>query len=184
MERRHAYSGSAVFIAGAALLAGGFWLGRASRPEEDSARPTPQPGFVVQELSWRFRARGLPLVLDDGRPGKPVRAFAERGRAAAHCRQLNLRRRATENPFRYMPEATGGSFFDQYTTRGAAAFPALVRAEGLTPPAHAGEDELASVWADWWDEHRQEWDDRLVGRLWDALDRLSFYEVVEVPADP
>jgi hypothetical protein len=62
-----------------------------------------------------------------------VKAFVERGHADAHCRQLNLQKRG--NPFRYTPEATSGSFFDQYTTMGEAAFLALVRAEGLTPPS-------------------------------------------------
>jgi hypothetical protein len=150
------------------------------------ARATPRTVYVIREYSWRFRARGDPLVLDDGRPGRPVTAFAERRRADAHCRQLNLQKRAA-NPFRYMPEATGGDFFDQYTTLGEAAFLALLRAEGLTPPAlptrSAGEDDLARAWADWWDGHRKGWDDRLVGRLWDALDRLTFYEVVEVPVE-
>jgi hypothetical protein len=189
MKSRHVYFGIAALIAGALLLAAGFRLGRASRPQEDTARATPRTVYVIQEFSWRFRGSREPLLLDDGRPGKPVKAFAERGRADARCQELNRQRRATSNPFRYMPEATGGSFFDQYTTMGAAAFPALLRAEGLAPPpadslAHGDEDDLARVWADWWDEHRKEWDDRLAERLWDALDRLSFYEVVEVPAEP
>ena len=38
--------------------------------------------------------------------------------------------------------------------------------------------------SEWWQEHRNEWDDRLVERLWNALDRLMFFEVIEVPAEP
>jgi hypothetical protein len=88
-----------------------------------------------------------------------------------------------------VPEATSGSYLDQYTTMGEASFLALLQAEGLTPAAldlrpSADYDYQAHAWADWWEEHPQEWDDRLVERLWNALDRLSFYEVVEVAAGP
>jgi hypothetical protein len=129
------------------------------------------------------------VVLDEGRPGRPVMAFVERGRADAHCRQLNLQKRPTANPFRYMPEATSGSCLDQYTTMGEAAFLAFLQTEGLTAPADslrpsAAYDDVAWAWADWWEEHRKEWDDGLVERLWSALDRVSFYEVVEVAAEP
>jgi hypothetical protein len=183
MKRRHVHFGIAALIAGALLLAAGYWVGRASRPEEDLARSTPRTIYVIQEFSWRFRDNRCPLLQDEGRPGKPVKAFVERGRADAHCQQLNLQKRATTNPFRYIPEATGGSCLDQYNTMGEAAFLALVRAEGLTPPVRprsADEYDFAWVWADWWDEHRKEWDERVVERLWNALDRLYFYEVVEV----
>lgn len=107
-------------------------------------------------------------------------AFTERARADAHCQQLNLQKRATTNPFRHMPE--GG----EYTMMGKAAFLALIRAEGLTPPADfpsGGDDDLAWAWADWWNEHVSEWDDRLVERLWSVLDRVYFYEVLEVPLE-
>jgi hypothetical protein len=187
MKRWHVYVGAAALIAGVLLLAAGFWLGRASRPEEDVPRSTHGALYVIQELNWRFRARGVPLVNDEGRPGRPVKAFAERRRADTHCRQLNLQKRG--NPFSYMPDATDGSFFDQYTTMGEAAFLAFLRAEGLTPPANSlrpstDYDDLAAVWADWWEKHYKEWDDRLVERLWNALDRVYFYEVVEVAVEP
>src|SRR5262249_6100768 len=148
MKRRHVYFGTAALVAGVLLLAAGFWLGRASRPEEDMARSSHRASYVILEFSWRYRDRSVPLVLGDGRPGRPVKAFVDRDRADAHCQQLNLQKRG--NPFRYMPEPTGGSFFDQYTTMGEAAFLAFVRAEGLTPPVHppgrsADEDDLAGT---------------------------------------
>jgi hypothetical protein len=189
MTRRHLSFGAAALAAGVLLLAAGFRLGWLSRQEEDRSRSARRTGHVILEHSWRFRARGCPDVLDDGRPGRPVMAFADRARADAHCRQLNLQKRATVNPFRYMPEATDGYLLDQYTTMGEAAFLTLLRKEGLTPPAlHSGTstdyDGQANVWADWWEGHRQGWNGRLVTRLWNALDRLIFYEVVEVALEP
>jgi hypothetical protein len=180
MKRRHVYLGIAALAGGILLLAAGYWLGRASRPEEDMARSTRRTIYVVQEFSWRWRGNQTPVFQDDERPGKPVTAFSERARAEAHCQQLNLQKRATENPFRYMPQGWG------YTTMGKAAFLAFIRAEGLTPPADFpnGEDDLAWAWAEWWDEHVSEWDGRRVERLWGALDGLSFYEVREIALEP
>jgi hypothetical protein len=68
---------------------------------------------------------------------------------------------------------------------GGAAFLAFIRAQGLTPPADypGGEDDLAWAWGEWWEEHILAWDKGLVERLWDVLDGLRFYEVVEVPWD-
>lgn len=177
VKRQHVYFGAAAVVASAVLLAAGYGLGRASRTEQDMARAVPQKVYVIQEFSYRWRHNRAPSILDDGGPGKPVMAFLERDRADAHCHQLNLQKRATSNPFRYMPE--GG----EYTSMGKAKFLAFVRAQGLTPPADYpdGEDDIAWAWADWWEEHGSKWDKAIVERLLQALDRVWFYEVVEVP---
>src|SRR4051794_32899058 len=125
MKRRHVYVGIAALAGGTVLLAAGYWLGRASRPEEDMARSPRRTIYVVQEFSWRWRHNQAPVIQDDERPGKPVTAFIDRARADAYCRQVNLQKRATENPFRYMPQGGG------YTTMGEVAFLAFIRAEGL-----------------------------------------------------
>jgi hypothetical protein len=187
MKRRHVYSGAAVLTTGTLLLAAGYWLGRTSRPEEVRTLSTPGSIYVIQELSWRFRDNRCPLLQDEGRQGKPVKAFVERSRAVTYCQHLNLQKRATANPFRYSPAATSGTCLDQYTTMDEQAFLGLVRAAGLTPPVYsrpADEYDIAWSWGDWWEEHRKDWDERLVERLWNALDRLSFYEVVEVALEP
>lgn len=75
----------------------------------------------------------------------------------------------------------------EHTTLSAADLLALLRAEGLTPPADfpsPGDDACAWTWADWWEDHRSGWDEALVARLWNALDRVHFYEVLEVPLQP
>ena len=191
MKGRYVYFATAAFLAGALLLAAGFWLGRPSSSEQGMASSTPRTIYVVHEFSWRFRARGNPLVLDDGSPGRPVKAFVDRGLADAHCRQLNREKRG--NPFRYLPEGLeggGGSFLDHYATRGEANFRAFLRTEGLTPPdpepsyPSSDFDDCARAWGDWWEQHFKEWDGGLVERLWEALDRVRFYEVVEVAVQP
>jgi len=180
MKRRHIYLGIAALVAGALLLTAGYWLGRASRPEESMVRSTPRTIYVVQEFSWQGLNRSSPGIQDDERSGKPVMAFIDRARADAHCRQLNFQKRATTNPFRYVPKGA------DYTTMGPAPFLAFLRAEGLTPPTDYFPDDAGTIWtwSEWWDGHLNEWDERLVERLWNALDRLSFYEVVEVPVAP
>jgi hypothetical protein len=169
----------------ALLLAVALRWGRTPAPEVEVARALPQKVFVVQELNWRFTARGEPDVLDEGRPGKPVKVFVDRDRADAFCRDLERQKRGV-NPFRYQPDPTDGTYLDQYATRGEDALLAFVRSEGLTPPIRDSDPSRnyhglnGEPWVIWWDEHCQGWDDRLRERLWDALDRVRFYEVVEV----
>lgn len=176
MKKQLIYIGAAL-VTGTVLLAAGYGLGRAHRAGEDMGRAVPRKIYVIQEFSWRWRSNRVPVIQDDERPGKPVMAFLERALADSHCQQLNRQKRATSNPFRYMP--AGG----EYTTMGKLAFLAFIRAQGLTPPADypAGEDDLAWVWGDWWEEHLPGWDRGLVERLREAIDQLWFYEVVEVP---
>ncbi|QDU28258.1 hypothetical protein ETAA8_33580 [Anatilimnocola aggregata] len=140
-----------------------------------------QTVYVVHEFMWRWRSNRSPLVLDEGRPGKPVKSFLDRERAEEHCRALNLHKRAKSNPFRYLPEE------GEYTSMDRVAFLAAVRAEGLIPPAdspEAGNDELAWIWFEWWENHRREWDNDRVERLWKAMDRVYFYEVLPVELVP
>ena len=82
MKRRQVYLGTAVLVAGAALLAAGYGLGRVSRPEENVARSTRRTVYVIQEFTWRWRSNRAPAVLDEGRPGRPVAAFADENRAS------------------------------------------------------------------------------------------------------
>jgi hypothetical protein len=150
------------------------------------ARTAVQKVYVVQKLHWRFTDRSDPLVLDPGPPGTPVKAFVDRDRATAFSRGRNRRKRANENPFDYWPEPPdeSGSYLDQYATMGEESFLTLLGSESLKPPAIDPDKPWGGGWeedwAEWWEEHRRGWDNRLAGRLWDALDRVRFYEVVEV----
>jgi hypothetical protein len=53
-------------------------------------------------------------------------------------------------------------------------------------PAAGAEGAAASsyaVWCSWWYENAKRWPADLLGRLWDALDKVSLYEVLAVAAD-
>jgi hypothetical protein len=187
--KRYVYLGAAGGIVAALLLAAALWWGWTRTPEAEVARAIPQKVFVVQELNWRFPARGDPYIQDEGRPGKPIKVFVDRDRAWAFCRDLNRQKRAGQNPFWYQPEPTDGSYLDQYASKGDDALLAFVRSEGLTPPIRDPDPSkgyhglYGEPWVIWWDKHREGWDDRLVERLWEALDRVRFYEVVELPLE-
>jgi hypothetical protein len=185
MTKRYAIFST--IIVGVLALAAGFWLGRPRQPTAEPPSPVPRGMYVVIEYSWRYTARGEPMVLDDGSPGRPVKAFADRAAADAHCREIDRLKRS--NPFLYLPVAPdggGGTFLDSYATAGAASVLAAVRAEGLTPPAVASNDfyDESRAWAVWWNEHARGWEAGRRARLWAALDRLRCYEVVPVPAAP
>jgi len=177
-----------VLIVGVLLLAVALWSGRLFRPAADVSRAASQKIYVVKEFTYRFTARGEPYVLDDERPGQPVKAFLNRESAQAFCRDRDRRKRG--NPFHYLPdgfEGGGGSFLDYYATEGEAAFLAFLGAEGLTAPVPLRSVDFsddARVWGEWWNNHYKEWDEGLVERLWGVLDRLRFHEVVEVALEP
>lgn len=50
----------------------------------------------------------------------------------------------------------------------------------LTPPIRkTGAEKPGRVWADWWDAHAPQMTDYQHSRVWQALDKLRFFEVVE-----
>jgi hypothetical protein len=183
MKRRHLYLCAAALVAGGIFLAVALWWGQILQPEAGRGRSSPQKVYVVQAISWRFTARGSPHVIDEGRPGNPVKAFLDRDRAVAACRDLNRQRQAKTNPFEYRPEETGGTYLAQYTTKGEGAFLTLVRSEGLIPPVRDPDpykELFPEPWVAWWAELK---DRQQADRLWDAIDRVRFYEVIEVDAE-
>jgi len=164
-----------------ALLAGCVLLAVALRPGD----PAPRKAWVVQELSWRFLSNGDPFRLDDGEPGHAVRLFASRGGAEAAARALELDARRGKNPFHH--QAAGGHGRLGPFTSDERALLAVLRREGLAPPAYS--DDLPRFvdeepWAAWWDVEAPKWDEARRTRVWDALDRVRFFRVVEVRLEP
>jgi hypothetical protein len=185
MKRRQFLLGAAALLAGAVLVAAGYRL-RLAQPEEVMSSSTSRPIYLVQQLRYRSTSRGYHYLQDEGRPGNIVKAFADRSQAEAHCRELNFQKRS-ENPFCYLPFSFDSyPFLDRYTSMGHAAFLAFIESEGLTPPTRDYSkhyDMYEEPWVDWW-EAQKPWGEQRLERMWAALDKVRFYEVVEVTLEP
>ena len=161
-------------------------------------RPKPAAKvYVVQKIYWHYSDRSLPFHESEPEgAGFPQKVFADREKADAHCRTLNLAARAEYgNPFPY-GRGWGHSFpsLRDYTTMPTGEFIAWLEAEGIAPPparrkpgsvreAAGGPPPvrpgqlhgLVDVV-----ERLRRWTAEQRNRIWDKLDRVRFYEVVEV----
>jgi hypothetical protein len=162
-------------------------------------RPKPAAKvFVVQKIYWHYSDRSVPFhESEPSGAGFPQKAFADRTQAEAHCRTLNLAARPEYGtPFPY-GRGWGHSFpsLRDYTSTPTGEFIAWLEAEGVAPPAGQKEAWEAvqklpepsrrfdqgsySAWWSWWEESAG-WTEVQRNRIWDKLDRVRFYEVVEV----
>jgi hypothetical protein len=57
--------------------------------------------YVVQRVRWVYRDRSEPLLRDEEGAGVPVKVFADRDRAEAHCRLLHRRAAKKAIPFEH-----------------------------------------------------------------------------------
>jgi hypothetical protein len=143
-----------------------------------SEEQTQQLAYVVQEIHWRYNdSWNYETDEGDGPMGWPTRAFTSREAAEAHRREKELADRAVENPFNF-----GGRWCDLSTKYDTKSLLALVREMGLPEPRVYAEGWDASLdeWRDWWPGRDGGLTAEQADRLWDALDRVAFYEVVEV----
>jgi hypothetical protein len=195
-----------VVIAAAAGLACGaaaaLWLARGWRSEEPAA-PKAGKAYVVQRVPWQYVDRSEPMRdPEPGGAGFPLKVFSDRAAAEAYRRPLEREARQGENPFNY-GRYPGGSFpsLADHTSMPTGEFIAWLEAEGLEPPAgqrqawlaweaqkqsHPGRYDEGSykAWWEWWHENSGRWPAEQRERVWDRLDRVRFYDVVEVDAEP
>lgn len=125
--------------------------------------------FVVERLNWR-RASGDTFYRYPGQTR--IASFDTVEKAEAHRRELESVARAAVNPFlgTLAPPA------DQ------TSLPEDVLCDWLTdqdidPPATSKSG--ARNWAKWWPEANESWTDEERAAVWDRLDRVIFYRVVE-----
>jgi hypothetical protein len=57
--------------------------------------------YVVQRARWVYTDRAEPLLRDEEGAGVPVKVFADRDRAEAHCRLLHRRAAKKALPFEH-----------------------------------------------------------------------------------
>lgn len=127
----------------------------------------PNTHYILERLNWR-RARGLWLNL----PGTDrLRSFVDRSDADALCREREWEVRRKVNPF-----GCGGPFLHYQTAFDAARLFDWCLDAGLDPP---GVTHDSRVWADWWATHHEKMTDAQRATVWEALDRVRFFRVVE-----
>lgn len=162
-----------------------------------------QPGkvYVVQKLHWEYADRAVPYhEPDTPGAGLPQRAFADRARAEASCRARNLAARAEAgNPFPF-GRRWGHSFpsLHDYTSTPTGEFFDWLAREGIEPPAgqreaweawrqkpesaRQFEQRSYDAWWGWWND-APGWTAERRAKVWEKLDRVRFYEVIEVDAE-
>jgi hypothetical protein len=147
---------------------------------------------VVQRIRWIYVDRSCPLLRDEEGAGIALKVFSDRTRADAHCAALHRRARKKTLPFEHgvpFHHARALPSLAAYTSMPTEDFLRWLSELGLQPPdlPPAGTDQAAQfsygAWCSWWYENAKVWPPALFHRLWDALDRVALFEVVEVPAD-
>jgi hypothetical protein len=146
----------------------------------------------VQRVPWVHTDRAEPLLGDAEGAGVPVKVFADRDRAEAHCRLLHGRAAKKVIPFehggavRARRRLAGAGRLHQPGHRGLLTPAADLGVEPPDLPA-AGEPGAAAssyaAWCSWWYESAKRWPAAMLQRLRDALGKVRLSEVRAVPAD-
>lgn len=138
--------------------------------------------YCYQRTDWS-RSERLP-----GR--RLMKLFTDRAEAEAYLDGLREGRIAPPpeaNPFLSLGD---GGPLDSLTEMPEPVFLDLIRDLGLEPPAETeivpryGKPFLGRDWSAWWHATAPTTDDAERCRIWQALDFVSFFEVVEVEHDP
>jgi hypothetical protein len=135
---------------------------------------TKQPStlHVVQRLNWQGYGAGIARL-----PGATrLRSYKSRVAAERDCRRRETAARAAVNPF-----TCGGPALHYQTSLDADRLHDWLLDAGLEPPA--AQDDKRD-WAGWWRQTHDRLSEAQRERVWEALDRVRFFEVVERPARP
>jgi len=123
--------------------------------------------FSLERRNWR-QARGLWLSL----PGSDrVATFHDRAEADAEAREREWSIRRRLNPFQ-----CGGPLLHYQTSFDAARLFDWCLDAGLDPPGLTNDSR---IWADWWAVHRDDMTLAQRASVWEALDRVRFFQVRE-----
>jgi hypothetical protein len=142
--------------------------------------------FLVARIGWKVETRNggtdiwedLRNVAGEDRRFVPVAAFATRDAAEARTRELELEAARLFNPFcRLGPLAAQTSLPEDDFRR---LLGELVASLPDAPLDAAGRTRF---WRLWWEEYMPTWSDEVLAKVWDLLDRIRFYEVLEVEAE-
>jgi hypothetical protein len=133
----------------------------------------PDPVYTLFRHVWR-RHEGRWLSL----PGAdPVRLFHDRPTAEAAAREMEWDLRRRVNPF-----LCGAAALHYQTSFDAARLYDWCLDHGLDPPGVTAD---SAAWAAWWDTHPEGFTPAQRAAVWEVLDRVRFFRVVESePAEP
>jgi hypothetical protein len=137
--------------------------------------------YTLRRINWRRTDLISGFGHDPGRnhgwfrlPGTTrVATFAGADTAEMECQRLEADARAVINPFRC------GSSLSEQTSFDEGRLCDWLLDHGLTPPTQKRRD-----WVRWYDKCRTTLDDFQRDRIWEALDLVRFYEVIEGPVRP
>jgi hypothetical protein len=148
------------------------------------------PVYLVQRVPWRATAKLLghydldfeesrldpkgfatPQDHDPGE-GEPVKAFRDAARADALCRELERKARAAANPFRHGRDLTDVTGLPPGPLRD------WLLDAGIDPPPKSV--KALARWAAWWDKVAGGLSESQRAKVWEACDKVRFYEVVEL----
>jgi hypothetical protein len=125
--------------------------------------------FLPGQCFVPFRKRS------EGAGGYPERAFLDHDRAAAYCRRREREARAGANPFRHGERVADWSSLDHDRLHD------WLLDAGIDPPV-AGERSRPDPWRAWWDLCQDQLTELQREKVWEALDKVRFFRVVELAA--
>lgn len=138
--------------------------------------------YTLRRLNWRKADTGsyyTPRAIGWFRlPGTTrLATFPDAESAERERRRLEEEARQAVNPF-----LCGTSMADRSSLDEGRLCDWLLDL-GIDPPAMSKKAKGRN-WAEWWEEEHELWDDHQLARVWEALDRLRFHEVVHGPVRP
>jgi hypothetical protein len=141
------------------------------------------PAYVVQQVHWEYNDEYFYRLDDEtgemGGPA-PLCTFLSRVKAEAWWRKREELARGDQSPFDY--GALDGHL-DDYSTLSPAEFSDRLRAAGVSPPSFGENGRLRDCLWEWWDRSVIAMTPEQRSAVWDVLDRVRFYEIVETTID-
>jgi hypothetical protein len=140
------------------------------------ASTTGKKVYLVQKVRWERDWENPDwFYCEDPELGAPVKAFTDPNAAEAFRRGLERQERANRNPFQH------GQELSELTSLPEGPLRDWLLDAGLTPPK--AKLNLA-VLSGWWGHHEEEMTELQRDKVWEALDRLRFYTVVDLGTLP
>lgn len=102
----------------------------------------------------------------------PLEAFRDQAAATAKRDALETKRRTKENPFE------NGKQLSDWTSFGAPQFHDWLLDAGLEPPKK--KKPSGAEWREWWEAHAKKMTALQRAKVWEALDKVRYYDVVAI----